>query len=56
MFLGLLDRESAKDEECVSLNLDSQLLMLRFFVMYYIYVYIWAIPTYRVYQLYDSSK
>ena len=31
MFLGLLDRESAKDEECVSLNLDSSVINAEIF-------------------------
>ena len=31
-------------------------LAFRIFVLYYIYGSVWAIPTYRVYRLYDNDK
>ena len=49
-------RESARDQECISLK-SLQFISAEFltFVMYYIYGSVWAIPTYRVYRLYDTS-
>ena len=55
MILGLIEKYSAEDYDCKIKKLKSLPVLSYFiFVMYYIYGRVRAIPTYRVYRLYDN--